>query len=52
MNSEFEGLASENVEHPFVDTLDRNKQPRLPWHDIHMRFAFLLIRLPQCNTLL
>ena len=37
MNSEFEGLAAENVEKPFTDTLDRNKQHRLPWHDIHMR---------------
>ena len=42
MNSELEGLAAENVEKPFTDTLDRNKQHRLPWHDIHMRYPWVL----------
>lgn len=36
-NPELEGLSNQNVENPFVETLDRNKQPRMPWHDIHMR---------------
>jgi phospholipase D1/2 len=31
------GLANENVEKPFVETLNRDIQPRMPWHDIHMR---------------
>eukprot|EP01087_Luapelamoeba_hula_P017850 TRINITY_DN5666_c0_g5_i2.p1 TRINITY_DN5666_c0_g5~~TRINITY_DN5666_c0_g5_i2.p1 ORF type:complete len:1353 (-),score=156.14 TRINITY_DN5666_c0_g5_i2:55-3657(-) len=36
MNSEIEGLQAEHVEKPFFDTLDRNTQNRMPWHDIHM----------------